>query len=191
MEDVAGEAGVAVQTVYYIFGTKGRLLCDAMEFAAAAAHDPGPVQGRAWMIEALNAPSAPRSLAVAVEHGTDIYQRAAPLWPAVSSAAIADTAVAEYWDGVTAGRRTGMRQLVGHLAQIEGLRDGLDVEMATDIVFSLNSHPVFQSLVVEAGWDLPRFKGWLYTTLCAQILASDVSDPSATVGFEFDRWPPG
>jgi len=173
-----------VQTVYYIFGTKGRLLCDAMEFAAAGAHDPTPVQQRAWMSEALASQSAARSLALAIENGAEIYQRAAPLWPAVNAAAVSDTAVAEYWEGVAAGRRAGMRRLVEHLSELGDLRDGLDVDRATAILFAVNSHAVFQSLVVESDWSLLRFKGWLYTTLSEQLLAAPDSDPAALEGLE-------
>ena len=108
MEQVAGQAGVAVQTLYYSFGTKGQLLCEAMEYAGAGEHDPVPVAQRLWMVEALTTPSAQRALAVAVHHGVDIYERAAPLWPAVNAAAMADPAVEKYWGRVTAGRRAGM-----------------------------------------------------------------------------------
>lgn len=188
MEDVAREAGVAVQTVYYIFGTKGQLLCDAMEFAAAGKHDPTPVEQRAWMVEALSSESAPRSLALAVDHGADIYQRAAPLWPAVNAAALADSAVAEYWAAVSAGRRTGMRQLVEHISKLGTLREGLDLDVATDIIFAINSHAVFQTLVVESEWKLSSFKAWLYSNLSGHLLAPAASDPTALSGLRIDRW---
>jgi AcrR family transcriptional regulator len=187
-EHVAREAGVAVQTVYYTFGTKGKLLCDAMEFAAAGTHDPSPVSRRTWMVEALGSESASRSLALAVDHGCDIYQRAAPLWPAVNAAAISDAAVAEYWAGVAAGRRTGMRQLVEHISTLSGLSEGLDVDRATDIMFAMNSHAVFQTLVVESGWKLSTFKGWLYSSLHEQLLADTESDPTALEGLNINVW---
>ena len=185
MERVAGDAGVAVQTLYYTFGTKGQLLCETMEFAAAGTHDPVPVQQRAWMTEALGEQSAARSLALAIEHGTDVYQRAAPLWPAVNAAAVTDPVVAEYWDGVAAGRRAGMQRLVSHLEALVGLRGGLDVETATDIMFVVNSHATFQELVIRSGWELPRFKTWLYTSLAQQLIPEDDRDPTATRGLSY------
>jgi AcrR family transcriptional regulator len=188
MEDVAREAGVAVQTVYYIFGTKGQLLCEAMEFAAAGEHDPNPVDLRAWMVEALNSASASRSLALAVEHGSDIYSRASPLWPAVNAAAGSDVAVAEYWERVTAGRRTGMRQLVEHISNLGELREGLNVVRATDIIFAIDSHAVYQTLVVDSDWKLSIFKGWLHDSLSRQLLAGIEADPTALEGLRIDRW---
>jgi len=188
MERVADEAGVAVQTLYYTFGTKGQLLCETMEFAAAGTHDPVPVQQRPWMTEALSERSAARSLALAIEHGTDVYQRAAPLWPAVNAAAVTDRGVAEYWEGVAAGRRAGMQQLVSHLESLVGLRGGLDGDIATDIMFVVNSHATFQVLVIQSGWELPRFKGWLYSTLAQQLLPADYQDATATQGLSYRDW---
>jgi len=187
MDRIAEQAGVAVQTVYYTFGTKGQLLCEAMEFTAAGQHDPTPVVERRWMIEALTTSSARRSLSLIVEHGIDIYERAAPLWPAVNAAALSDPAVYRYWTGVTAGRRVGMARLVARIGELDGLRTGLDADRATDIMFVLNGHSTFQSLVIEAGWALPTFKAWLYSTLVQQLLTPGDPDPSATVDLSFAR----
>jgi hypothetical protein len=48
------------------------------------------------MHEALSNESGDRALAVAVEHGVDIYVRAAPLWRSMHAAAISDPEVDAY-----------------------------------------------------------------------------------------------
>ena len=101
MERIADEAGVAVQTLYYSFRTKGQLLCEVVEATAAGEDDAVPVAQRPWMQEMLAATSGPRVLALTVEHGADIFVRAAPLWPAVA-AATADPDVDRYWKHVAA-----------------------------------------------------------------------------------------
>jgi TetR/AcrR family transcriptional regulator, regulator of autoinduction and epiphytic fitness len=186
MEQVADEAGVAVQTVYYTFGTKGRLLCEAMEFAAAGAHDPIPVSQRPWVVEAMSTASAPRAVALSVEHGVDIYERVAPLWPAVNAAAAAEAAVEKYWGDVTAGRRAGMRRLIARIGELDGLRQDLDIDTATDVMFVLNGHGTFHGLVIEASWSLNTFKAWLYTTLVQQLLAPQTRNPLAGDDLGFD-----
>lgn len=185
MERVAAQSGVAVQTMYYTFGTKGQVLCEAMEFVGAGEHDPIPVHQRPWMIEALATTSPHRSLALGVEHGVDIYERAAPLWPAVNAAAVVDPAVERYWSGVSSGRRAGMGRLVARIFEVDGLRPGLDVEKAIDIMFVLNGHGTFQALVIEADWNLPTYKAWLYSTLVQQLLAPGHPDPSVTKNLSF------
>ena len=86
MDRIAGDAGVAVQTLYYTFRTKGQLLCEVVEVTAAGDRTPRPVAERAWAQEMLTATSGQRVLALAVEHGADIFVRAAPLWPAIAAA---------------------------------------------------------------------------------------------------------
>ena len=137
VEQIAADAGVAVQTVYYTFRTKGLLLRELVEVTAAGEEPAVPVMGRAWAREMLSATSAQRVLALAVEHGTAIYERVSPLWPAVTAAAGADPDVTAYWQAVGAGRRDGQRQLVARLVGLDALRPGLDPERATDLVMAL------------------------------------------------------
>ncbi len=187
MEGIAAGSGVAVQTVYYTFGTKGQLLCEAMEFAGADEHDPVPVAHRPWMLEALTTSSPERALALTTDHSVDIYHRAAPLWPAVNAASVADPAVERYWSAVSGARRAGMGRLVARFAELGRLREQFDVETATDLMFVLNGHGTFQGLVIEAAWELPTFKAWLYSTLVQQLLAPGHPDPQATEDLSFDE----
>src|SRR5688500_3804430 len=52
IEDVAAEAGVAVQTVYYVFGTKPLLLSAVLDASIAGDVEPVPILERSW-IESL------------------------------------------------------------------------------------------------------------------------------------------
>lgn len=170
MEQIARDAEVAVQTLYYTFRTKGQLLREVLETTAAGEDNPVPVPERPWMRELLAVDSAQRVLALIVEHGTDIYKRVAPLWPAAYAAAAADPEVGRYWDGVAAGRRAGERRIVARVAELSTLREGLDVDRATDIVVVLSGHDAYRSLVVEAGWTVTEYKAWLFTALVQQLL---------------------
>jgi TetR/AcrR family transcriptional regulator of autoinduction and epiphytic fitness len=178
MEQIAATAGVAVQTLYYTFGTKGRLLCEVVEFAGAVDDEPLPVGQRPWMRESLSTPSAQRALALVVEHATDIYVGAAPLWPAVHAAVAADPDVERYWRTLAATRRTGQRRLVDRLSESGALRDGLDLERATDLIVVLFGHDVFRELA-EAGWTVLTYKAWLFRTLVQQLLAAERLEPTA------------
>ncbi len=169
MERIAGRAGVAVQTLYYTFRTKGQLLCELVEAAVADEADSAPVAQRAWMREMLAASTGQRILALAVDNGADIFARAAPLWPAITAAS-ADPYVEHYWGNVAADRRAGQERMVARLAELGALRQGLDPGRAADLVVVLFGHDVFGHLVTGAGWSLPEYKAWLYTTLVQQLL---------------------
>ncbi len=177
MEQIATQAGVAVQTVYYTFRTKGQLLCEVVEVSAGGEDEQSPVSQRPWMLETLSSSSAQRVLALAVEHGTGIYERAAPLWPAVHAAA-ADPHVDQYWLGVAERRRVGQRRVVSRLSELGALRDGLIIERATDLLVVLFGHAVFRGLV-GVGWTIPDYKAWLFATLVHQLLGAEQIDAKA------------
>jgi hypothetical protein len=121
-----------------------------------------------------------------VEHGADIFVRAAPLWPAVAAAA-ADPDVDHYWRGVAANRRRGQGRMVARIDELGALRHGLDRHRATDLTVVLFGHDVFRSLVTEAGWSVPEYKAWLFTTLVQQLLQRPRLAPSAFSDLSFSR----
>ena len=125
---------------------------------------------RPWAREMLSSPSGQRVLALAVEHGTGIYERVAALWPVVAAASAADPDVAAYWRSVNTARRDGQRRMVSHIAELGSLRPGLDPEQATDLIVLLLGHDVFRSLVSDAGWPLSSFRAWLFDTAVQQLL---------------------
>lgn len=185
MEQIAADAGVAVQTVYYTFKTKGQLLCEVVEVTAAGEDVPVPPAQRAWAQEMRTASAAQRVLALGIEHGTAIYERVAVLWPAVAAAAVADAYVDRYWRGVAANRRSGQRAMVARIAELGGLRPELDVERATDLVVVLVGHDVYRGLVQEAGWTVSAYKAWLFTMLVQQLLGTRQVDSKAIGDLSF------
>jgi TetR/AcrR family transcriptional regulator, regulator of autoinduction and epiphytic fitness len=176
MEQISADAGVAVQTVYYTFRTKGQLLRELVERTAAGEDEPMPVMERPWMAEVLSSSSAEDALALAVEHGTEIYRNVAPLWPAVAAASGVDPEVERYWSGVAAGRRAGQGRLVARLAELGRLRKDRSQQHAADLLFVLMGHDVYRSLVRDAGWSIADYRAWLYVTLVDQLLAPGGGD---------------
>ncbi len=186
MERIAVRAGVAVQTLYYTFRTKAQMLCEVMEVTSAGQTDPVPVDQRSWMTEAMTTPSAHRALALSIEHGTDIFERAAPLWPAIWAASAVDPYVEQYWHRVTTARRAGMNQLAARLADLGDMRGDITPARATDLLFVLVSHETFRGLVQQAGWTLPAYKSWLFAALAHQLIRPGKIPRTATTGLSFD-----
>ena len=61
-------------------------------------------------------------------------------------------------------------RFAAHLAEIGGLRRGVDVERA-EVLAALVSEPlVFQRLVVEAGWTVAAYARWMQQTLVDALL---------------------
>lgn len=187
MEEIADEAGVSVQTVYYTFNTKALLLREVVDSAGAGAADQPPVAERTWMKQVLAEPSGDRALAVAIENGVDIYVGAIPLWPAVQAASLADPEIQIYIESVIANRRAGMERLVRHLDEIGYLRPDLSVKRATDIVFTIVNHETYLALTRDADWSIEETKAWMWTTLRTQLSATPQPSPNSLMGLSFEN----
>jgi TetR/AcrR family transcriptional regulator of autoinduction and epiphytic fitness len=188
MGSIAAAAGVAVQTVYFTFHTKAELMSEVVISTAGGPEAATPVPDRGWMTEVQNTQDGRRALALVVEHGVDIYQRMAPLSPAVRMAASVDEDVRRFWSHVTAERRASMRRMAVWLGELGQLRPELTVEEGGDVLAALQSHETFLSLVTESGWPILRYKAWLYRTLCCALLPDKVIGPvrNPTEGLSYE-----
>ena len=189
MQAIADEAGVAVQTVYFVFHTKGELLRQLLLSAGGRPDEPTETMERDWVEEALTDPDGRRTLALMVEHGNDIYVRIAPVWAAIGEGALVEPEVAAQWDHIVEQRRLGIRQLVESIAERGHLRGDLTVDRAADIIFGLQRPETLTVFVVERGWPLVDYKAWSYDTLCQQLIdpeAETSSDVSPRRGLTFD-----
>ncbi len=57
-----------------------------------------------------------------------------------------------------------MRTFVRDVAEASPLREGLTVDRAADIVWTLNSTDVYLLLTSDRGWTPDEFEGWLADT---------------------------
>jgi len=58
------------------------------------------------------------------------------------------------WPPIQVNRKAGMRRLIDHIDALGGLRHGLGVDRATDIMHVLDSHETHLELVQRSEWDL-------------------------------------
>ena len=161
---VAKEAGVAVPTVYYTFGTKAALLDESLG-AAIVGFDrwreppTGPVDiaellpWHGWWADFEAAPTSAAALDLFVTHGVGILERVGPLVTAMHGAT-GDTEAAEVVTTAEERRVESYRAVVRIIARKPGgLRPGVTEATATDIVVVLFSAELYQALAVGRGWS--------------------------------------
>ncbi len=190
---VATEAGVAVPTVYYTFGTKAALLAESLG-AAVVGFDlwreppAEPIDitellpWHPWWSDFQAAPTSGDALDIFISHGVQILARVGPLIPAMHAA----SGEPEAGEVVRAGeqrRVASYREAVGVLARKPGgLRRGLSEADAADMLVVLFSADVHQALAVGRGWSTRRCVGLFGDILRAQLLGDPPDDTAHSPG---------
>jgi AcrR family transcriptional regulator len=170
VEAVAEAAGVAVQTVYYVFGTKQHLLAAALDAHIAGDLDATPIVDRPWIDELAAGPDAASAIEILVDSAVAILARAAPMYEVVRRAA-ADPEVGQLLTENRRARRTDQRQLVEILGATGQLPEGVDLDQSADVVYAILNEEVFQLLTVDCGWETARFRSWATGLLLQQLTA--------------------
>lgn len=168
MVDVAHVAGVAVQTVYLVFHTKGELLAACHDHAVLGEDDPKPPHEQPWYAALLAATSADTSVAHFVSGNTAICERIAVLDDTMRAAAHEPEA-AKVHQRSQRLRREGYAVLVAHWRTTFGLRPGLTDTQANDLLLMLSGPASYRELVVENGWSTDDYRAWLHNTLLALL----------------------
>ena len=177
MIDVAAEAGVAVQTVYFTFHTKAELLQACYELAVLGEDDPRPPSAQPWYSAILAATDRHAAIRHFAEGNSAIAARVALLDDVVRSAAHEPDA-AQVRAHNERLRRDGYTRIISHLAGLFGLPAGRDPASAVDILLTLAGPATYRSLVADYGWPHDRFVDWLAVTLSQQLLPASRAAPS-------------
>lgn len=162
LRDVAAEAGVAVQTVYAVFGSKAGILCALRE---GAVRQP---EAEAALRDAMGQRSAARRLDLFARSIRHRWELAGDIVAINRDAAMSDPSVRPEVEAVLGIRRNGITALVRSLET--RLRPSLDVARAAAIVDALTLSEVYAELVDVQGWTSDQYESWLATTLRSQLL---------------------
>jgi AcrR family transcriptional regulator len=182
LQQVADEAGVAVQTIYAAFGNKKALLDGALDVAIAGDDEPVPVNERDWMRVVFEDPDPVARLAAYATAVAGILQRAGALFGVLAAAAHADPDLAHQAATAEERRRVGASSVIAGLAAMGALDPNLDERRATDILWTLNSPELHQRLVRGCGWPLDNYRDWLSQTMATALLNRAGPDSLAARG---------
>jgi AcrR family transcriptional regulator len=169
---IAKAAGVSVQTVYNVIGSKPALLKTLYDVQLAGDDEPIPMVQRPNFQAMIAARTARECLAAYAALGREIGERTMPLLRmAKAQASTGDADLTDYVTTVEAELMTGCTNVTRHVATTWGLRPGLEPQAAADILWSLLSNDLDHRLVVVRGWGWDRYESWLAQTLADLLLA--------------------
>jgi AcrR family transcriptional regulator len=165
MADIAARAGVAVQTVYFVFHTKSHVLGSTYGLAVMGEVDPAIPQEQAWYASALAEPDMAVAVRWVVEGAGEMIRRVAPLDLAVRTAAETDPDAAAFLDDNEQRRLDGYRAMIDFLRAKANLRPSLTPERATHVMLFLVGPAAYRALVFDLGWSHVEWVEWTTTAL--------------------------
>ncbi len=171
VEQIAERAGVSKPTVFSAVGNKQEVLA-TLRPVALGADDPGPTvaEREPWQ-RVVNEPDPYRAVELEVEHLTDLWSRHAELNDVLRGAAgSGDPALQELFETGEGQRLIAAQRFVHALADKGSVRDGLDREAATDVVWLLIAPENYHALVSARGWPRARYEQWLTDALTHALL---------------------
>lgn len=157
---IATNAGVAVQTVYFHFQNKRTVLAGVVDMAAVGDDEPVALLDRPWVAQMRSAPDAERAVAIWCEQSAAIFARVTPILRIVRDAATTDPDMAAQWHTNQQQRRAAHSMLAKHLADRDALRPDITVEHATDVLYALISLELYVLLTTDCGWTPDRWQEW-------------------------------
>ncbi len=159
-----------MKTVYIAFVTKAGLLRALWDDRLAGEEAATPVLERAWYRELLGEPEPRRKLHLVAGQSRRVKNRSATLMEVIRNAASFDPEIGQLWDDIEGKLLAVARAVVQQLVDQESLAEGLDVDSASDLLWTLNHPSVWQLLVVGRGWAAEQYERWLADSLCRQLL---------------------
>jgi AcrR family transcriptional regulator len=167
---IATEAGVAIQTVYKVFGSKKALLSALVDITVAGDEEPVPLPDRQFATDIRALADARAKLARYAIHLTETHARQAHVMLALAGAATADPDAAAIWRKNLDERRQGMTMFAADLASAGQLRPDHSVDTAADVLWLAMDVRNYDWLVRERGWAPEQFQRWYVDTVAAAIL---------------------
>jgi len=171
MDAIAADAAVSLKTVYLAFETKARLLRAVWDLALKGDESDAPVATRPWYMEVLEELDPRRKLRLVARNSCIVKARIGALLGVIRDAAPSDPEISDLWQLIQSDFYTNQRTIVETLDRSNALAQGLGIDQAADLLWTLNHPDVWLLLVGHRGWAPDQFEAWLGDTACAQLLA--------------------
>ena len=93
---------------------------------------------------------------------------------------ILDVDIAELWMRVGIEYHANQRTIIESIDQKNALRPDLDLDRATDILWTINHPNTWQLLVTQRGWTPEQYERWTTQAAISQLLNPQPADRAST-----------
>ena len=168
---VARAAGVSNETIYAVFGNKQALLRAVLERSVRRAEPAVPLLEQTGPQAVAAAANQRAQIALFAEDITSVLGNVAELMAVVRTASAADAELAALYRGLHDGRRRNLAFVAKALLDKGPLRDGMDAEATTALLWRLASPELFLLMTDIEGLPAASYAEWLTGALVDALLA--------------------
>ena len=165
VQAIAAHAALSPATVYLAFASKRALLAALVDESIGGDDAPIPLLDRPWVQQLRTEPDRRRRIRLLAHNGRLILERRSPIDAVLHAAASTDPEIRALWERGRAERLAGQRALLHAVAGAGGVRQGLSMAAAADVLYAVGSPEVYRSLTGERGWSPARFERWYAETI--------------------------
>ena len=174
IDEIAGRAGVARQTVFSAFGSKAAVLKEALDVRLAGDDEPLAIADRPEAQRVLHATDPRDAIRRQAKLYVETSLRTLPLWPALLGGAATDAELAGLVRFYEEGIREGPTVVVDVVADLGALRPGRSRRKAKEAMYLLIL-PSTMHAAIELGWSPKEIERWLADSLEALLLEPEAS----------------
>ncbi len=170
MAAIADETDVALKTVYVAFETKSGVLRALWNLLLRGDEGDTPVAQRSWYRAVFEEPDPARQLRLNARNSREVKLRIGAVIEVIRAAAPTDPDIEALWNRIQTEFHANQRVIVESLGEKNALRPDLDVDRATDILWTINHPDLWQLLAGRRGWTAEQYEQWCGDVACSQLL---------------------
>ena len=164
---LAETAGVSIQTIYNAIGNKAAVIKAVYDVTVAGDDDPRPMRDRPDFQAITDAADPAAMLWGYAAFSRRIAERVGPLLVVI--AADTDDDLQSLAADIDDERLRGNTVVVDSVARRFGLRAGMTMQRAVDIVWTLTAPEPYDRLVRRRGWSHDDYEHWLASALISAL----------------------
>ncbi len=170
IDAIAEAAGVGRSTVFAAAGGKPWLLKTAYDRAIVGDDEPVPLLQRPAARKLFDLSDPAAIVAGYARIIAEAAERVSAICETIHAAAGCDPEVGDLWREIGQQRLNGAKAFAALIDEKGGLRGGVDVDAARDIIWIFNDPTLHHALVRLRGWSQNRYQRWLTDNLQHQLL---------------------
>lgn len=177
---IARRAGVAPQTIYFVFHTKPALISAVIDAAVMGEDDPLPPQALPWWQDMRDEPDPAEALRVFVRGAAPLFAQAATISEVLRAAALTDPEVRSTYETHEKLRRAGWSEVLNIVAAKGRLRSDRTRDQLLDIFLVMFGDTAYHLYSVELEWPHETIVDWMCEALPTLLLTQTGRDPHVT-----------